>query len=718
MSSFIYTRTHPYYQNQQIIKLGVTDNIPERNSTYLTSEYISGTFTNVIRIPSSRRTLLDNHLKDVLKPYHKQNSGGTEFYDESISTKIIPILNNLNIDYKILRPDEIQGLLRKQRNQKICFKKKPQLKPTSHQQNVLENISVFYQQHHKGKLIWACGLGKALTSLFIVKKLEYTKICIGVPTIFLQTQFKKEILQLFPKNNILFIGGNKHNHIDEIKIKLKNATINNPLFVITTYSSCNRLIEDDIVFDFIIGDEAHHLVSASKDINKKTYDKFHLIKTKKKLFMTATERIITNNIKDVQYSMDDTSIFGEYIDKKTILWAIENKKITDYNVSILKNNVSDINLIINSCQLSINPKQQELFLSAYMCVLCLSGYLSKYKSLSHVLIYCNTIQHAKLVDDFITIILKNNIIETLPRKNQQTIRMDNIYHKHTDTEIDLERELEIFKNADKGIICCVFKLGEGVDLKYLNGVVFAEHMGSEIRTVQSAARPLRLNTKNPYKIAFIFIPLVIDNERLDTTYNDEYKYNNFEKILDILDKMGNEDSNIEQRITISTLPIPKNKNSPTQNQKEQLYVNDIDNNHELDTLKLNLKYRKNVRYSLSPDQDEYNFCRSMNKRFDLQSKEDYLKLYRSEFFIENVKEYFSKKGIWENWYHFLGIDTSGFIQDKDLWKKYCNTRNIKSLSEYKKISLIDTRLPTDPGEFYKGFSNIGHELEFYNRRRR
>jgi hypothetical protein len=95
MSSFIYTRTHPYYQNQQIIKLGVTDNIPERNSTYLTSEYISGTFTNVIRIPSSRRTLLDNHLKDVLKPYHK------------------------------------------------------------------------------GKLIWACGLGKALTSLFIVKKLEY-----------------------------------------------------------------------------------------------------------------------------------------------------------------------------------------------------------------------------------------------------------------------------------------------------------------------------------------------------------------------------------------------------------------------------------------------------------------------------------------------------------------------------------------------------------------
>ena len=35
--------------------------------------------------------------------------------------------------------------------------------------------------------------------------------------------------------------------------------------------------------------------------------------------------------------MDDKNIFGEIINIKTINWAIENKRITDSNLIILKN---------------------------------------------------------------------------------------------------------------------------------------------------------------------------------------------------------------------------------------------------------------------------------------------------------------------------------------------------------------------------------------------
>ena len=34
--------------------------------------------------------------------------------------------------------------------------------------------------------------------------------------------------------------------------------------------------------------------------------------------------------------MEDKTIFGDYIDIKTVHWAIENKQITDYNVYVIK----------------------------------------------------------------------------------------------------------------------------------------------------------------------------------------------------------------------------------------------------------------------------------------------------------------------------------------------------------------------------------------------
>ena len=44
---------------------------------------------------------------------------------------------------------------------------------------------------------------------------------------------------------------------------------------------------------------------------------------------------------------------------------------------------------------------------------------------------------------------------------------------------------------------CVYIFGEGFDLPKLNGVVFAEQMTSEIRIVQSALRPNRMDKNQP-----------------------------------------------------------------------------------------------------------------------------------------------------------------------------------------------------------------------------
>jgi predicted helicase len=44
--------------------------------------------------------------------------------------------------------------------------------------------------------------------------------------------------------------------------------------------------------------------------------------------------------------MDDEKYFGYLLDEKTIFWAIENKKITDYNVLVIKNTEEEVTPVI------------------------------------------------------------------------------------------------------------------------------------------------------------------------------------------------------------------------------------------------------------------------------------------------------------------------------------------------------------------------------------
>jgi hypothetical protein len=102
-------------------------------------------------------------------------------------------------------------------------------------------------------------------------------------------------------SNILYVGGEtEKNEYYTIESTTKEDDINKFVnkkssdckFLITTYDSCNKLLNNK--FDFKIGDEAHHLVGLEKDTNK-GYDAFHNINSKKSLFMTATEKVIENN---------------------------------------------------------------------------------------------------------------------------------------------------------------------------------------------------------------------------------------------------------------------------------------------------------------------------------------------------------------------------------------------------------------------------------------
>ena len=561
-----------------------------------------------------------------------------------------------------------------------------------YQIEALNNIEKYLKKNNICKIIWACGLGKALLGILTAIRINSNLTLIGVPNINLQKQMYNEIINICGNIPILLINSNNYLSCDIHKIN-EFININNNKFIITTYTSCHYL--SNKFFDLKIGDEAHHLVGNELE---KTKNYFHKIKSCKTLFMTATEKIIDNNkSKNIIYSMDDKNIFGECIDNKSINWAIKNKKITDYNIIIIKNTELEIFNIIK--KLSILDKKiydnKFLLLSAYISLKS----IETFNDLTHIIIYTNKTENAELVKEFIDIILKYNIIN---------INKENYYNNalHSNIKININDEINNFYKSSWGIISCVYIFGEGFNCPKLNGVVFSENMESDIRIVQSSLRPNRLDINNPNKKAYIIIPY-IETDNIS-----------FEKCRKIISKMRNVDETIEQKINVFTL-----SNNLYNNTKE--YNNDYEylivNENELTNIMIKLKYTKSLLSSYSDEEDEYKYIQSLNKQLKINNKDEYYsdKIKKNHImYIYDPPEYFTKKGVWTNWYNFLGIDTTNFIQSKNDWEDFCKKNNVKTLDDYNNLCNINKQLPKYPNEFYNNFTNIIFELNLNIKRRR
>ena len=746
----VYIRDNPWYRLVNVVKVGVSSSTKDRNSTYITSEPIAGEYIRIYEIPINYMPLLDKCIKSHFKQYNIYNKpGGTEFYSRCIIDLIEPYLSVSNIKYKTLSPDEILLINRcdrirnipnvdkiieifnkltvgkvrnfyknkvkkeKEKEAMVLLDKCEKITPNEHQKFVLDRINDFYAINDIGKILWACGLGKALLGVLIVKELNFKTIVFGVPSNNLQKQISDEILKIFPiKKNILFVGGEDSGGIKSSTDKqyilqfINGKHESGPKFIVTTYHSCHLLVDANIAVDLKIGDEAHHLVGIGK-IEERGFRLFHKIISKKTLFMTATEKTIENQVdKEHYYSMgDDETIFGKEIDVKTVKWAIDNKKITDYSVLVLKNKQADVEKIISSCfpDKRIPTEKNTLFVSCYMC----AKSFKRYKDLTHILLYTNTTEDSELAKTYIDIILALDEFNEI-----RTGMYNNAIHSKNSS--NLNAEVYKFKDALRGIISCVYIFGEGFDLPKLNAVCIAGNMRSETRIVQYILRPNRLEKGNPYKKAYVIIPYI------------DYDLESYEKLRQIISRLRNVDETIEQKIRILTKPQPVKKDNlsgefnvlteaEVEGEDDALFE---DNGDELKNIKLRLIYSKSLGSKSTEEEDEYNYIRSINSTLKIESPEEYIKSEHTHSeFIKNPEEYFTSKGVWRNWYDFIGFDTLKFIQTKQQWVEFCKEKNIKSLDGYYELCKECENLPKDPGRFYVDFTNMSNELRFNSRRR-
>jgi superfamily II DNA or RNA helicase len=649
----------------------------KRLQSYITYEIKQGevilliqTIENVDLLESA----LMNHFISIGYHIYFEN-GGTEYFSKDIIHQILPKLQEMNIEFHVCSKEEIDEIKQK------VYPKKDDLSatkpvPKDYQIKALHKLHNHYDEYDIGKIYWSCGLGKTMLSLFFVKNQMFNRVIIGVPSMNLQKQFKKEILKLFPnEGNILCVGSIQTTDSRKIRDFLENKSFECK-FLITTYHSCNLLLSLPEV-DLKIGDESHHLVGKTSSSDR-NFLLFHQIKSSKTLFMTATEKIIEEK---EDYSMDNEEIFGTVIDLKSVKWAIENKKITDFQVIIIKNKEEDFNSIIEKFRLSgesVEKQNIHLLISAYMTLKS----LETIPKISHVLIYTNTIDNANLVNKYIDLLFENGLT---------SFSKSDVYNSalYSNCGKDIKNELDIFRRSRFGIISCVYLFGEGFDEPKLNGVCFADKMESDIRITQYALRPNRLDESNDSKIAFVIIP-----------------YIDFEKLIIIISKLRKIDDTIQSKMRLFEIISDKPKKLRPQNPLPEIMNENID---ELEKLKIKLRHSKALSSYFSEIEDEYEYIRVVNNELNIQSKEEYVQRKDDhESYIENPVVHFN--GIWKNWVHFLGIDTSLFIQSKTEWKNFCRINKIKTIEQYKNACDIYPELPKNPNEFYNEFSNLFYEL--------
>jgi len=703
---YIYVRNHPSYDVDGACKMGKANNIPERDTQYATGEIKRGYFEPVFEVPIEKMGIVERLLQYEFRELNVKYDAGTEFYNKKIITLIEPYLITIGIKYKKLSNQEIIDLVKcnrvKETIKKIniqslihILKSKRTNKqivsyiPRNDQTIIIEKSVIHFQQYDKGMLVLTCGVGKTLISLWITQKLNLNTILIGVPNKLLLKQWKKEICNLFQSIPYLIVSGGVDT--ENIMRFLEN---NQKCIVITTYSSAHKVYRAtkgiNFIFSMKINDEVHHLTSSNiVEEERKTYINMLKIKSEKQLSLTATLKLLENKEnerdEDIIVSNDNVEYFGAIIDRKCLLWAINENIICDYVIQTIITNEEQLEQQLSKFNI-IEENDKRLFLSAFASLKSIFDGHSH-----HLLIYSNNKDNSLKLIQYIKMLLDDNYFD-----------MHDLYYSNYHSEMESKDQKEIINNFEKakfGVITCVYCLGEGWDFPLLDGVVFAENMTSNIRIVQSALRASRKNKEDTNKKTKIILPILNRDDWLEDNENLDLK-----KVREVIYQMGLEDETITQKIKVFRIEIEKQKPKPREKEEREIVDEFGEYDDEL-TQKLRLKTIKRTALAIT-----YEKAKRIIADKNIKSKESYYELCERDNRLSKEPEIVFK-GQFTNWIEYLSIERVYY----DL--ETCKNKVGEYLSLYLELKKHYLDLPFVSNELVKIdalFPPNGLWVEYYN----
>jgi superfamily II DNA or RNA helicase len=630
--------------------MGKANNIPERDTQYATGEIKRGYFEAVFEIPIEKMGIVERLLQNEFRELNVKYDAGTEFYNKKIITLIEPYLITLGIKYRKLTKQEISDLVRCNRVRKTIKKINIQslihiLKskrtnnqivsyiPRNDQSIIIGKSVIHFQQYDKGMLVLMCGVGKTLISLWITQELNSNTILIGVPNKLLLKQWEEVICVLFQSVPYLIVSGG----VDTENIMRFLENNQKKCIVITTYSSAHKVYtatkDTRFIFGMKILDEVHHLTTNNMRLahTTKKYIQMLNIPSVKQLSLTATLKQLESMCDDgIIVSNDNVEYFGEIIDRKCLLWAINENIICDYVIQTIITNEEQLEEQLSRFHI-IEENDKRLFLSAFASLKSIFDGHSH-----HLLIYSNNMDNSLKLIQYIKMLLDDNYFD-----------IPDLYYSNYHSEMKSKDQKEIINNFEKakfGIITCVYCLGEGWDFPLLDGVVFAENMTSNIRIVQSALRASRKNKNDINKKTKIILPILNRDDWLENNENPDLK-----KVREVIYQMGLEDETITQKIKVFRIEIEKQKPKPREKEEREMIDEFGEYDDEL-TQKLRLKTIKRTALATT-----YEKARKIIADKNIKSKESYYELCERDNRLSKEPEIIFK-GQFTNWIEYLSIE--------------------------------------------------------------
>lgn len=448
----------------------------------------------------------------------------------------------------------------------------------SHQKAALDNTHAHFKNNERGKLIMACGTGKTYTSLKIAEnETNGNGVALFlVPSIALLGQTLRE-WTADAENPIYPIAICSDSGITKKRTSNEDSTFDSVIdlalpastdvknianqfrqhqkrkeeekgmiVVFSTYQSIDviasaqkELINQNLnaEFDLVICDEAHRTtgVSLSKE-DESSFTKVHdneIIKSKKRLYMTATPRLYDDNSKSkaaqndaIICSMDDEEIYGDEVYRIGFGEAVERDLLTDYKVLILTMSDKDVPV---SIQKMVSDENSEITADdASKLIGCINA-MSKQVLGDEGLIKSSDPDPMRRAVAFCqNIKVSNRITNTFNETSEVYLdselvsnqnKMVSVSSKHIDGTMNAPKRDDLLgwlKSDDRDsenecrVLTNVRCLSEGVDVPSLDAVLFLSARNSQVDVVQSVGRVMRKSPGKNY--GYIIIPVVVPSD--------------------------------------------------------------------------------------------------------------------------------------------------------------------------------------------------------------
>jgi len=436
--------------------------------------------------------------------------------------------------------------------------------PRPHQSEALDAVEKGFAENDRGQLLMACGTGKTYTTLWIKELIKAQSTLVLVPSLSLLSQTLRE--WTFAANEsfeVLCVCSDetvgKKTGQDEIiqsvhdlsfpvtaKVDEIRSFLQSPgkQVIFSTYQSSPIIAQaqranNAKIFDLVIADEAHRCTGEAGSAFTTVLDDT-LIKSRRRLFATATPKTYTANLKKsaeergVEITgMDDEAVFGKVFYYLPFGEAIKRELLTDYQVVIIGVDQPMITEWIENRELIKTASGEATDAESLAAQIGLFKAMKDY-DLKRIISFHNRVKRA---ETFVSDIQNSIDFISKKQKPKGTVWTDFVSGKMSahkrKTKLDQLKELS---QGERGLLSNARCLSEGVDVASLDGVAFIDPKGSQVDIIQAVGRAIRLSQEKT--VGTIFLPVFIQE---GDDAESSIQSSNFKPVWNVLNALKSHD---------------------------------------------------------------------------------------------------------------------------------------------------------------------------------